>query len=337
MASQPELGLLVLPGRPVPELVALAREAERLGYGWLWVADEKFYRDPWVILAAVAGATTTIKLGTGVTEPYARHPALIAMAMATLEELCPGRAVVGLGAGGPGFPPLGVVRERPARALPEAVQIIRGLLRGERVDLVGEVLSFRGGSLNFKPLRELPVYVAARGARVLASAGASADGVIMAPFASPEAVRHAAGLVRTGAERAGRPLPKLVARVDVCIGDSRQAAREAVRYFVALPLWVSYPDWSYAEAVGAAPDSEELRQLMARRDYRDIAAAAPLLPEAMIDHFSIAGTEGEVAERLRLLAPLTDQLVVHPVAAPGWDTARVIETVARLWPGVIGA
>lgn len=338
MASRPELGLLLLPDQPISDLVQAARRAEQLGYDNLWVADEKFYRDPWVTLAAAGLATSTIKLGTGVTEPYARHPALIAMAMATLEELCPGRAIVGLGAGGPGFPPMAVQRTRPARALPEAIQIIRGLLRGERVDFEGEVLSFRGGSLNFKPLRELPVYVAARGERVLASAGAVADGVIMAPFASPQALGYAAGLVRRGAERAGRPCPKLVARIDICFGRTTAEAREAVRYFVALPLWVSYPNWAYVQAMGVEIDSAELRSLMDQRDYRDIGLAAPLLPESMLDHFAIAGTPDEVETRLREVAPLVDQLIVHPVAAPDWEHDRIVAEVARIWAALpIGA
>jgi 5,10-methylenetetrahydromethanopterin reductase len=321
----------MLPERPLGDLVELARRVEALGYDYLWVADEKFYRDPWVTLAAAGLATSRIRLGTGVTEPYARHPALIAMAMATLEELCPGRAVVGLGAGGPGFPPMGVTRTRPARALPEAVAIIRGLLSGARVDYRGEVLSFAGGSLNFKPLRELPVYVAARGSRVLRSAGAVADGVIAAPFASAQAVAYAAGEVGRGAASVRRPAPRLAARVDVCIGRTREEARDAVRYFVALPLWVSFPDWSYAEACGVRIESEELRDLLARRDYRDIAAAGRLLPEALIDHFAVAGTEAEVAERLGQLAPLIDQLIVHPVPAPEWDHERCLTAVARTW------
>lgn len=316
------------------QLVRLARRAEKLGYTYLWVADEKFYRDPWLTLAATGLATTTIRLGTGVTEPYSRHPALIAMAMATLEELCPGRAVVGLGAGGPGFVPMGVSRTRPALALVDAVEIVRRLLRGGWVDYRGQVLSFKGGSLNFQPPRELPIYVAGRGARVLRCAGAIADGVIMAPFASAQGVRQATGEVRRGAERAGRTLPQIVVRVDVCIGRRRREARDSVRYFVALPLWVSYPDWSYAEACGVPLESKELRSLMARRDYRDIAAAGRLLPASMIDHFAVAGTESEVADRLAELAPVVDQLMVHPVTAPGWTHDRLLAAVAEIWGGL---
>lgn len=329
MASKPELGLLILPERPVRELVELARGAENSGYDYIWVADEKFYRDPMVVLSAIALGTSRVMLGTGVTEPYARHPALIAMALGTLDDLVPGRVVVGLGAGGPGFPPLGIVRRKPATALAEAVSIMRGLLAGQRVTSEGEVLSFRGGSLNFAS-RPLPIYIAARGKQVLGVAGAIADGVIVAPFASHTAVEYAIDVVRRGAERAGRGLPKIVARVDVSIAEDSQSAQTAVRYFVALPLWVSYPDWGYVEAIGAQPP-EEARTLMARRDYRDIPRVASMLPQSMIDHFSIAGTADEVRRRIADLLPSIDQLTVHPVPAAGWTTQRLVAAIAEVW------
>lgn len=327
-----ELGLLHLGSRPAPDIAALAWHIEELGYDALWIADEKFYRDPFISLAVAAQATTRLRLGTGVTEPYARHPALIAMAMGTLAELCPGRCVIGLGAGGPGFPPMGVQRRQPTRALAEAVSIIRGLLAGERVQVEGEVLSFHGGRLHF-PTTPLPIYLAARGQRMLRTAGGIADGVIMAPFASEAALAHASQLVREGARSTARSTdggPRLVARVDVCIARERETARRAVRYFVALPVWVSYPDWGYVAALDIhLPD--ELRSLVARREYGDIAAAGDLLPEPMLDHFAVAGTEAEVAEKLARLAGIVEQVIVHPVASADWSIDDVIDGVARIW------
>lgn len=329
--SATRLGVLHLGNRPATEIGSLARRIEELGYDALWIADEKFYRDPFISLTLAAMATTHLRLGTGVTEPYARHPALIAMAMATLAELCPGRCVIGLGAGGSGFPPMGVQRRQPTRVLAEAVAILRGLLAGDRVTLDGQVLHFHEGSLNFQA-EPLPIYLAARGQRMLRTAGGIADGVIMAPFASVEALSHARELVLKGAREAMRSDdgPRLVARVDVCVAQRREVARRAVRYFVALPLWVSYPDWSYAEALGIALPTS-LRSLIARRDYGDIAAAGELLPETMLDHFAVAGTEDVVAAQLAQIAEVVDEVIVHPVPSPDRDTDAVIAGVARLW------
>jgi 5,10-methylenetetrahydromethanopterin reductase len=322
-----DLGLLVHPEEPVAELIRTAQRAEAAGFGSLWIADEKFYRDPWVVLTAIAGATTSARLGTGVTEPYARHPALIAAAMATLAELHPERElVIGLGAGGPGFPPMGVVRRKPTKALAEAVTILRGLLAGERVEFEGEVVSFRGGSLNF-PSRPLPIYVAARAEGMLATAGAVADGVILGPYASRASLEYAIGVADS--KREG-PRPRMVARVDISIGRTRDAARDAVRTMVALPVWVSYPNLGYVDALDIRlPD--ELLQLIARREYGDIPRAGQLLPPEMIDHYAIAGTEEDVAERLREIRPLVDELIVHPVAADGGSVADVADAVASMW------
>jgi 5,10-methylenetetrahydromethanopterin reductase len=333
-----ELGLLHLGSRPAGDLAAFARRVEDLGYDALWISDEKFYRDPFVSLAVAAQATTRLRLGTGVTEPYARHPALIAMAMGTVAELCPGRCFIGLGAGGPGFPPMGVRREHPVQALTEAIAILRGLLAGERVDVAGSVVSFRGGRMNF-PTVPLPIYVAARGRRMLRAAGAIADGVVMAPFASADALDHAIGLVRGkgagGGGSVGRDAdgPKLIARVDVCVAGTRARAREAVRYFVALPLWVSYPDWGYAEDLGIRLP-EALRTLIARREYGDIAAVAAMLPEAMTDHFAVAGTESDVAAQLAAMASRVGQVLVHPVASPDCGVDELVATVARIWRSI---
>jgi alkanesulfonate monooxygenase SsuD/methylene tetrahydromethanopterin reductase-like flavin-dependent oxidoreductase (luciferase family) len=143
-------------------------------------------------------------------------------------------------------------------------------------------------------------------------------------------VEYAVGIVKRGAERAGRPAPKIVARVDVSMADDSASAQAAVRYFVALPLWVSYPNWRYVEVVGAQPP-EQARALMARRDYRDISEAAEMLPPSMIQHFSIAGTSDEVRMRITELLPLIDELIVHPVPAAGWSMQRLVQAIAGVW------
>src|SRR5689334_25248596 len=88
---------------PMARLAEFAEIVEDLGYDGLWLADQRFYREPYVSLAYCATRTSKIQLGVGVTDPYTRHPALTAMAIATLDEVAHGRAVLGIGAGGSGF------------------------------------------------------------------------------------------------------------------------------------------------------------------------------------------------------------------------------------------
>jgi len=93
------LELLMLGDQPVAQLVERARLAEACGFDAVWIADERFYREAYSVLAQVASATDRIRLGPCVTDPFARHPALTAMAIATLDEISAGRAALGLGAG----------------------------------------------------------------------------------------------------------------------------------------------------------------------------------------------------------------------------------------------
>ncbi len=82
-------GLLLLPRYPAAELCALAKRAEALGYDDLWLADERFFREVYASLTLAALNTTRVRLGPCVTDPYSRHPALTAMAIATLDESTP--------------------------------------------------------------------------------------------------------------------------------------------------------------------------------------------------------------------------------------------------------
>src|SRR5262249_60082183 len=119
-----------LPARRARELATLAASAEALGYDDLWLADERFFRDVYGCLAACALSTRRIRLATGVTDPYSRHPALTAMAIATLDELSSGRAVLGVGAGVSGFRELGVDTRRSAVAIRAAGGRVTRLLGG---------------------------------------------------------------------------------------------------------------------------------------------------------------------------------------------------------------
>jgi 5,10-methylenetetrahydromethanopterin reductase len=327
-----KLGLLVLPELPPERLVATVRAAEELGYSHLWHADEKFYRDPWVGLTLAALNSRSIRLGTGVVEPYARHPALLAMAIASLDELSGGRAILGIGAGGTGFPPMGVERRRPAVAIREAVTLVRALLAGETVTLDGEVIHFRNGRLNFRARPDIPIVVAARGARVLEVAGEVGDGVMIAPYASEPGLRHAIGIVERGIARAKRRRSdvQVIARVDVCIAPDRAVARAAVKRMVALPLWVSYPNLGYLDPLPPVRLPPELDAILARRDYSLIPEAAALIPDELVQHLAVAGTPEDVLAQVRAIASTgVDQITVHPVAPPGGDTLAVARQFAE--------
>jgi 5,10-methylenetetrahydromethanopterin reductase len=140
---------VVLGDAPVKQLAERARFAESCGFDTVWLADERFYREVYSSLVQIALETSHVLLGPCVTDPFARHPALTAMAIATLDEIAEGRVMLGIGAGVSGFSELGIVPRKSPRAIREAITLIRALLRGEQVDMHGDVISFLEGRLGF--------------------------------------------------------------------------------------------------------------------------------------------------------------------------------------------
>lgn len=282
-----------------PDLVAQIEEAESLGYDQIWVSNEKFFHDMYVVAAVVAEHTSSVEIGTFVADPYSCHPALTAMAVATLDEISGGRAILGIGAGGTGFPAMGIRRIKPAVAIKEAVEIIRALWRGETVDYHGEVLRCHKGRLNFEARADIPITVATRGNLVLQTGGEVADAVMIATYAEPVGLRHALSMIERGAQRAGRCMDdiELISRVDVCISRDRRSAYEAVKPMVGVFLWTSYPDREFVRLVGLKVPSE-LETIIAERDYDLLSSNAHLVPDEFVDKFCWAGTPDEVAQKV---------------------------------------
>jgi 5,10-methylenetetrahydromethanopterin reductase len=302
-----EFGVALLGDHPPARTVAMARLAEELGLAQVWVNDERFYRDVFVNLTLVACHTRRIRLGSMVTDPFVRHPALTAAAAASVDELSGGRLVLGMGAGLSGFAEMGIQRDRPARAIREAVQLIRRLTRGEReVTFAGELVRFRGGQLGFAPLRPVPVYVAGRGPRVLEAGGEVADGVVIGSFASERGIGWGLEQAARGARRAGRRPEDLhtVSWLYTAIAADGREARERVRTGVAVAMWGSR---EVLPAIGVRLPAAVLAY-MAEHEYRFEPAVldglARLLPDELVAEFSLAGTAEEVAARLVRIARL---------------------------------
>jgi len=302
------------------ELTSVAREVEQLGYEFLWANDDRLQRDVFSMLATFAACTERVRLGPGVTNPFSRHPALIASAVATLDDLSGGRAVLGLGAGGTNHRALGVERRKPATALREAVKLIRGLLAGKTVSVDGAVIKAQDAVLEFAPRRaDLPVYLGARGPRILELAGELADGVIVGNVASRHGWEYALERVGAGAARAGRPVTELeaVAWLYCSLDDDGDAALDAVRPMVATSLATSRP---VLDELGVDMPSRFADE-MARRDWSlahaDVAAAGRLIPTDVITKFALAGTPATCrtqAEELLGAFPQISQLAIVPFA-----------------------
>jgi 5,10-methylenetetrahydromethanopterin reductase len=113
----PDLGVLLSAEYSMAELGELGQLSEQLGYRYFWYVDTRFRPECYLGLAQVAAKTERILLGTGVTDPFSRHPAITAVSIATLDEMSGGRAILGLGAGGATLRQLGIDWKLPVAAL----------------------------------------------------------------------------------------------------------------------------------------------------------------------------------------------------------------------------
>ncbi len=315
---------------PVSELVATACEAEALGCSFVWANDDRLQKDLFGVLAAIAVATERVRVGPGVTNPYTRHPALLAAAIATLDEISGGRAVLGLGAGGTNHRMLGIERAAPVATLREAILLIRRLLRGETASAAGPANVARDAVLDFEPLRaEVPIYLGARGPRMLELAGEIADGAIVGNLATVDGWRYARERVRTGAARAGRGLGdvSLIAWFYCSIADDASAARDAIRPMVATSLITSRPILSDLGLVMP----EQFASTMASLEWSPSAAAVgeagATLPTEALEWFGLAGTAADCRDRLAsLLAafPEITQVAIVPAPPTGSSAGEVV-------------
>ena len=333
-------GLLLHADHSLAELGRLGRLAEDLGYRTLWYTDVRFGRECYLGLASIAARTGRLLLGPGVTDPYTRHPAITAAAIATFDEVCGGRALLGLGVGGQGFRELGLERPRPLAALRETVEIVRALLRGERVDSAGKVASLRGGRLTFTPPRDrIPIYFATHGAQVSRLAGRLADGVLIANTLHPRMLSSYVERVEAGLAGAGRTMAgfDLGLRVEACISADFEAAFSVMRRRMAARLIGQYPHWDYLDALGVRMP-EAFRAVAARKDESAAGEAAPFLPREIVEATALAGDPEHVARQLAgVLRPEVGSVTIRPHCVPGGSVDDVIRAFAEeVLPRVAG-
>jgi len=292
------------------ENVRLSVLAETLGFDVVWIPDERFYRDCYVTLADVAERTTRVALGPCVTDPYSRHPALTAAAMASVDELADGRAILGIGAGAAGFAAMGMTRDRPATAIREAIALIRGLLAGERVTQEGQIVRAHGARLDFPARASLPVYIAGRGPRILELAGEIADGVIIGALASPSTFAYATRHIRAGAARSGRSLEgfETMLWLHTAFASDGARARDAVRTIVVGVLVSSLPVLDDLGVVLPPGLREELATVTYGMHSESMLRAASHVPDDVLAHFTMAG---DAAVCLRRVAELERQGVTQ--------------------------
>lgn len=313
------LGVLQLSMEPVRETVAMAKACEQAGFDAFWVAEAYPWwrkhsfeaRSSTAILAVIAVETRRLQLGWGIISPYSRHPVQIAMEARVMQDLAADRFLLGLGASKIFMKEIGEEsgeKVGPATVMRESIEIIRGVLRGDRFQYQGKVFA-----ANVPPLKPdartprgtPPIYLAATGPVLQKMSGSMADGLLTASITTPAFVRHARKNMEQGARRADRD-PSTLILGSVIVGSisldsskGKAGAREQAAMYLA----------NKVENIGRTADillecaglsSEELRPVADAMERGGRTAAAKAVSDEVLSKVCpIAGTPEECIERIR--------------------------------------
>jgi alkanesulfonate monooxygenase SsuD/methylene tetrahydromethanopterin reductase-like flavin-dependent oxidoreductase (luciferase family) len=238
----------------------------------------------------------------------------MAMALASLDELAPGRAGVAVGVGNPLFlKESGFSLDKPLAAMRDYLGALRGLLAGEAQHVQAQTFTLAGAKLAFTSPQPVPLYIAAMGPGMLRLSGAIADGVLLSAGLSPAYSKHQLALVEQAARDAGRdPAQVRKASYVYFMADASAQARETVREKLAF-LFRNDKIRENLEFSGLRIDQQAI---MATIAARDIPAAARLVPDEAIDRLTIFGDVANCRRRVReYLDAGLEEIVLSPIGS----------------------
>ena len=288
----------------IAEGIELVRYAEQRGFEAVWQAESRLVREATVPMAAFASSTSTIKVGSGVVDCWSRNPARLAATFSTLDDLAPGRIILGIGAWwDPLAAKVGITRSRPLGVMREIVTAVRGLLNNETVTFDGDYVHLDGVELDYvyqeRRPKDVPIYIGATGMKMMELTGEIGDGVVLNYLVAPSYNREAMAALAVGAERAGRTIddidrPQLV----VCSVDAdRHRALDAARLMITQYLG-QQPHIMKASGVPQELLDEIGTVLTWPATHDEVEAASRMVPDEIVQSLAAAGTPDECRERV---------------------------------------
>jgi len=313
---------VVLQGAYEPPLFGdMVAEIDALGFDHLWLTDSSLHaRNSYTYLALAAMRSARLTLGTAVTNPLTRHPAITAAAAATVDEISGGRMILGIGAGDRPLLALGM---KPASvdSLRASIGAIRALWEGVHVDVEDVAFRLHDAHLRFPARPDIPVFISASGPRTLELAGEIADGVILLVGLFPEALAWALEHIDRGAAKGGRKRPHIAVFAYGAIDDNEDRALESARSIAA---WFPQTAPVICELAGLSPSLiEEVKTRYAGGEFQEAAAAASLLPDDFVRRVALAGNADRASEHIAAIVEAgADSINVFPLGEGRMETVR---------------
>ena len=310
-----EFGVVLQTNPPATEVVRLAKLAEDVGFSYGWAFDSHMlWQEPFVIFSLMLAETERMIVGPMVTNPGTRDWTVLASLFATLNDMFEGRTICGIGRGDSALRYLG--KKPTTLATTEAaIEVIRGLVRGDEVDYNGQKLQIPWVEKGY----DLPVWMAGYGPKALTMTGRVADGFIL-QLADPYLVEWTSKFVRNAAAESGRDPSdvKVCVAAPAYVGDDLAHQRDQVRWFGGMvgnhvaDLVERYGDDS-TMVPAALSDYIKARE---GYDYEHHGKAGnpstDFVPDEVVDRFCVLGPVENHLERIRELESIgVDQFSVY--------------------------
>jgi len=288
----------------IREGMAYAQYAEQRGFEAVWQAESRLVRDAIVPMAAFAAVTSRMKIGSGVINNWTRNIGLLAATFLTLDDLAPNRIICGIGAWwDPLAKNVGIERKKPMKAMRETVEVMKRLLKMERVTFHGEFHHVDGIELDVvhgrREPRNVPIYIGATQMGMMELAGEIADGVVLNYCVPPAYTQQALKHLEIGARKAGRKLDDLdrpqlvVCSVDYDHHRAVQAAKELITQYLAQQPHI-------AEASGTPLETvKKVQSILGWPATKEqIHEAMQFVPDELIERITASGTPDEVRAKV---------------------------------------
>ncbi|MGE5461441.1 MAG: LLM class flavin-dependent oxidoreductase [Solirubrobacterales bacterium] len=305
VTSEGRVALYLQDKHPIRDGMDYVRHAEEAGFEAVWQAESRLVREATVPMSAFAAVTERIKVGSGVVNCWTRNVGLMAATFVTLDDLAPGRVMLGIGAWWePLATKVGVKRERPLTAMREYLEVVRRLVAMENVTFHGEYVDVEDIQIDIvhgdRSPRHVPIYLGATGMQMMELAGEIADGALLNYLVGPRYNATALEHLAAGATRSGRTLedidrPQLV----VCsLDEDRDLALDRARELVTQYLG-QQPHIMKASGVDQALLDEIGQVLTWPASEKEIRRAMALVPDEVVQMITASGTPDECRAKVR--------------------------------------
>lgn len=281
----------------VTDVVKWADMARRKGLHSIWLHDSLFERDAVTYASAIASQVPEIRVALGALSSFTRQPALIAMTISALDDMAPGRIILGMGTALPlrlaqmGIP---YKPDEGVESVSRAIDLLRSLWAGQRVP--SSTPGLPPIQPMFPPVHHTPIYIAAYRTDFLKLAGAKADGYLARPAESIANLRRLLPKLRRAAVDAGRP-ENAVTTAGYLLTHVDKSRREALNRAKREPFVIYMMSVLSNFSLEQAGFDHELRDWIAEAwRAEDYHRAAEMIPDEMLDAFMLVGTREEVAE-----------------------------------------